>query len=578
MDGGGPARRRLLGARLDKKPERPPQIAYALGETLPPGQAAALAAQQIAIQSIYLILPGVVGAQFGLVPIDLVNFLQLSVAAIAMAALLQALVRGPVGSGYPVPSIPSPVFVAVYLLAAPGTNLVVMGTMAVVAGLLGMLLALLLRRLQAVVPTEVAGVVVFLIGVSLLPRAFAAIAGDAEEPLGRGPLALATLAIMIAIALSGGRAARYAVLVGATLGSVAAFALGIGVQADTRILDSAPWFALPRIDPPAIGAFDAGLLPAFGIALLASLASWTGDLVAFQRAADGGWRRPDTPPIRRGMLAQSLALILAGGIGGAPPSTSSACVGLAIATRTLARRVAVFGAVALLLLACCPKLLALVVLLPDPVEAAMLGYVCCFMLASGCGLMTSRMLDLRRTFTVGIGIALGIGALLGLPAFSHGALQMLGSPVTAGAAAAILLNLLTMVFVTQRGSFQLRLGPAMPRDVDDEVEALGGAWGARRETMDRVRHALLEIAETLAGRKVAVLRVAARYADDQVHLVLSWKGAPLPRPSPRPAVTDLEGPRAEQEAFALWLATRQADSLDQRQADGIAEIRLVFTD
>jgi xanthine/uracil permease len=114
--------------------ERPPQVAYALGETLPSGQAAALAAQQIAIQSIYLILPGVVGAQFGLVPIDLVNFLQLSVAAIAMAALLQVVVRGPVGSGYPVPAIPSPVFVAVYLLAAPGANLVVMGTMAVVAG------------------------------------------------------------------------------------------------------------------------------------------------------------------------------------------------------------------------------------------------------------------------------------------------------------------------------------------------------------------------------------------------------------------------------------------------------------
>jgi xanthine permease XanP len=566
------------GQRPDKKLERPPQVIHALGEVPPFGQAAALAAQQIAIQSIYLILPGVVGAQFGLVPIDLVNFLQLSVAAIAIAALVQVLVRGPVGSGYPVPSIPSPVFVAVYLLAAPGANLVVMGTMTAVAGLLGILLSLLLRRLQAIVPTEVAGVVVFLIGISLLPRAFAAIAGDSEDAQGRGPLALATLGLMIAVALIGGRFSRYAVLVGAAAGCVAAFALGIGVHADTRILASAPWFALPLPEPPAASAFDASLLPAFGIALLASFASWTGDLVAFQRAADGGWRRPDTPPIRRGLLAQSLALVAAGGMGGMAPSTSSACVGLAIATRTLARRVAVVGSVALLVLACCPKLLALFVLLPDPVEAAMLGYVCCFMLASGCGLMTSRMLDLRRTFTVGIGIALGIGALLGLPVFSRGVLQMLGSPVTAGAAAAILLNLVTAPLVARRAVFDLRLGAGTPREVDDRMEALGGAWGARRETMGRAGHALLEVAEVLAARGVGELRVAARHAFDSVQLSIAWQGAGLPQPSAHPDAADLEGPIAAQEAFALWLATRQAETVEQRAGQGGCELRLSFPD
>jgi NCS2 family nucleobase:cation symporter-2 len=260
------------------------------------------------------------------------------------------------------------------------------------------------------------------------------------------------------------------------------------------------------------------------------------------------------------------------------PATSSACVGLAIATRTLSRRVAVLGSLALIALACCPKALALVVLLPAPVEAAMLGYVCCFMLAAGCQLMTSRMLDARRTFTVGLGLALGIGVLLGLPIFAHGLGRALGSPVTAGAAVAILLNLLTAPLVAQRAGFELRLGPRLPRDIDDEVEALGGAWGARRETMDRVRHALLEIAEVLAGRGVARLRAVALYADDHVHLTLSWRGDVLPRPSPRPAVADLEGPLAAQEAFALWLATRQADSLNQRAADGVAELRLVFAD
>jgi hypothetical protein len=54
-------------------------------------------------------------------------------------------------------------------------------------------------------------VVVFLIGVSLLPRAFAAVGRTMRRTTsGAGRLRSATLAVMIAVALSGGRAARYA--------------------------------------------------------------------------------------------------------------------------------------------------------------------------------------------------------------------------------------------------------------------------------------------------------------------------------------------------------------------------------
>lgn len=578
--------RRLLARRLaprrDRAMRRPPELAHGLGEVPPAGQAAALAAQQIATQSIYLILPGLVAAEFGLVTLEIVNFLALSVAAIGIAALLQVTLSGPVGSGYPVPSIPSPVFAAVYLLAAPGASLEAVAALTVLAGLLGALLSLTLRRLAAILPAEVAGVVIFLIGVSLLPRAFAAggevaVPGDAAGVGAGGLLALATLALMIGVALTGGRFARFAVLAGAAAGTLGAMLLGIGMPADTSLLAEAPWFALPRPALPAPSAIQVELLPAFGVALLASLASWVGDLVAFQRAADAGWRRPDAPPLRRGLLAQSLALVLAGGIGGMAPSTSSACVGLAIATGTLARRIAVLGAGALLLLACCPKALALVVLLPEPVEAAMLGYVCCFMLASGCALMTSRMLDARRTFTVGIGIATGLGVLLDQALFG-GPLRVLASPVVAGAAAAILLNLLTVRLVARRAGFALEPGPLMTREIDARMEALGGAWGARRETVARAGHALLEVAEVLALRGAACIEVTARHADDRLLLDITWLGQTLPRPSPRPDVLDLEGPNDAQEAFALWLATREAETVEQRSVDDRCELRLAFSD
>ncbi len=564
--------RRFLAARTDRPTQHPPQIEHGVEGRPGAAQAAALAAQQIGIQSIYLILPGLVGAQFGLLPLDVLNFVGLSVAAIAIAGLLQALPRGPIGSGYPIASIPTPVFVAVYLSATPGASLPVVGAAALLTGLLGLVLAGTLRRLQKVVPTEVAGVVVLLIGVSLLPRAFAAMGNTTEQAV----LASVTLAIMMGVALKGGALARFAVLVGAVAGTVVALAYGLGLS-DGAMLQAAPWFAVPIPALPGFGGFDAALLPPFIVALLACFASWTGDLVAFQRAADGGWRRPDTPPIRRGLLAHSAALALAGLMGAMPPGSSSACVGLSISTRVLARRVAIWGSVALLALACCPKLLAVALAVPDPVKAAMLFYVCCFMIAAGCQLIGSRMLDPRRTFTVGLGIAIGLATLIDVPTMRQLLPPMLLAPVTAGALAAILLNLLTAPLVAQRGAFTIR--PGDNQALLDRVEALGGGWGARREAMDHIGHALLEVTEVLAERGVGEVRIQAHYATDRILVTAAWQGASLPRPAARPSVDDLEGPATAQEAFALWLATRQAETVDQRALpDGGQELRLTFTD
>ncbi len=559
--------------------QRPADIAYGLDDAPPAAETAALAAQTIAIQSIYLILPGLVGSAFGLLPIDIVNFLCLSVAVVAITGLLQALPRGPIGSGYAVASIPSPVFVAVYLLAATEANLLVASALAVAAGLVGLVLSLLLTRLQAILPTEVAGVVVFLIGVSLLPRAFAAaapadIAHESQQL--HVLVTLAALVVMMAVALTRGRLARYGVLIGAGAGTVLALALGMGTTGAADLLADAPWLALPVPDPPNLDAFDIQLLPAFLVALLATLASWAGDLVAFQRASDRNWRRPDGLPIRRGFLAQSLGVVVAGLSGGMVPSSSSACVGLAIATRTLSRRVVIWASVGLLALACCPKLLSLIVLLPDAVKAAMLGYVCCFMMAAGCQLITSRMLDARRTFVVGLGLTTGLGVLIAPDLFTREMPRALQSVVTGGALVAVALNLMTSFLVHRRASLTVRAGPAMTQEIVDEVEAMGGAWGARRQSMEHVGHALLEVAEVLAERGVPMFQVAARYDEDQVALSVTWAGEPLPHPTPRPDVTDLDGPLAAQEAFALWLATRHALSVDQRVAGGQCELRMSF--
>lgn len=572
--------RRILDRSEDRPVRRPPDIAFALEERPPARQTLALALQQVAIQSIYFLLPGIVGQAFGLSGLDAANFLCLSVAVLGVSALLQALPRGPVGSGYALPAIPSPVFVAAYLLVAESASPGTAAALTAASGLAGLVLAALLRRLHGIMPTEVAGVVVFLIGTSLLPRALSALS---QESPAAGPgvvrlLALATLALMILLALSRSRLARFAVLIGGAAGWAAALALGAAPADEAGLLKQAPWFALPRPQPPSLASFDLALAPAFTLALLASFASWSGDMLAFQKAADGAWQRPDPAPIRRGLMAHCLALLAAGLTGAMAPASSSACVGLAIATRTLSRAVVVAGGVLLLLLGCCPRLVAVFVLVPHPVEAAMLGYVSCFMMASGCQLITARMLDARRTFTAGLGLAAGLGVLIAPEPLLRDLPRALASPVTAGTLVAVALNLLTLPLVRRRAAFEIATAGRMQQEVVDRCEALGGAWGARRETMDRVKHCILEIGEILAGRGILRFAVEAQLEEERIAVLLTYRGDPLPEPAARPDLDALLGPLEAQEAFAMWLATRGAASHQQRSAIKGTELRLEFHD
>lgn len=573
------ARLAALGRAKDRPTQRPAGLAYSIDEAPPQGQQLALALQQVAVQSSYFLLPVLVATAFGLNPIDATMFVCLTIAVAGITTLLQTLTRGPIGSGYGLPSIPAPVFMTVFLMVASlEGNIAVASSLAFAAGCIGLVMSYALPRLQTLVPTEIAGVVVLLIGLGLLPRVLTTL-GEGPDMAVSHAVAAGTLMIMIAVSLLRSRFARFGVLLGAIPGVAAAIALGLTPPEPGELLRAVPWFALPVPQTPPAGAFDAMLLPAFVLALLGSFASWTGELVTLQKAADTNWRRPDEAPIRRGFAAQSLGVALAGALGGMPPSTSSASVGLAIATRTLSRSVAVSGGCLMLLLACSPKIVALVVLLPNPVKAAMLCYVCCFMVAAGCRLITARMLDERRTFTVGLGVAVGVGALIAPDFYARVLPGALGSAVPAGASLAVLLNLLTLPMVTRRASFVVETGSDMSRDIAARCDALGGSWGARRETIAVIQNALIEVGEILADRGETCFNVSIYYGDARIVVTLIHVGDPLPPPAARPALDDLDGPVEAREAFAVWLATRGADALELRNGSGgCRELLLEFAD
>jgi len=561
----------------DRKPQRPPEAVFGLEDRVPFAAAAGLAFQHLAVQAIFLVLPTAIAAGFGLGPREATNFLCLSLLAVALFAALQGLRRGPLGAGYQVPAIPSPIFVGVYLLCA-GAGLTPdrTGALLLIAGGVALAASLLIRRPQALVPAELAGLVVVLLGVSLVPvmldelRLRGPAAG--AERLAEVAVTVAAFLVMVGIALSRTRLSPYGVLVGAGFGwGVVALLPGdFGLGA---VLAANPWLAWPESVLPRFEGLPVALVLGFALALLPAKAVLLGNLLALQRAADAEWRKPDGGPLRRGLLAHALTLMAAGGFGGMAPSASAACVGLSVASRTLAPAIAMVGAAMMAALAFSPKLVALFVAMPGPVKAAMVLYATCFIIATGCQLITARMLDVRRSLVVGLGLVMGLSVVIAPQLFAEH-LPALASPLTFGALTGFLLHFGTAPFMTRQASFSLPLDARLPRVAEDQALRLGGAWGAKRSTMEKVEHFWIEMGEVLAARGLVAAQVQARHAEGEVGVSVRFAGPPLPAPMAHPHVSALEGAAGEQEAFILWLATREAARLERRDQ----EWRVVFED
>lgn len=571
----------FLGRGRDRPMERPPGLAFWLDGTPNYPTAIGLALQHLAIQSVYFVLPVAAAGMFSHDPAEMTRFLCLSILASALWQVLQLLTRGPIGSGYPIPGTHTAAFFGAYLLTAhSGGGFGAMGAMVCLTGLVATALTFVVNRLRIVLPNEVAGVVVILIGIALI--------GLATQQMGLQPggtprgvmsvvVVFGAILVMVAVALSKTRAAPFSVLVGAVVGVVLALALGEGTPNATAIVAARPWLALPEPWMPDFTAVSPAPMVAYLLALVAIQATAAGSMVVIQRAADSGWTRPDAPALRRGLLANGLALTVAGLIGGAAPGPATAAVGLSVATGTLARRIAWCGVPLLVVLALCPKFVALFVLMPDPVKAAMLLYVAGFIMAQGCQLATARLLDTRRTMIVAFGLSAGIMVALA-PAPFLAAVPAIASPLSCGAIVAFLANLLTLPLVSLRAEKALALDLYAGRAAREWFGGLAATWGLKAATAQAGAHALTELTELLQARGVANLALTSWRAEDRVELALAWDGEKLPERTDVADPEDLLGSMAALERFAVFMATRGAQRFTQRSSARGCEARLIFED
>ncbi len=565
--------------------KRPPNLTYAVDDEPPLLTNLLLGLQHVFLITISLIVPVVIVRSIGGTPQEAEFMVSMSMLAAGVGTVLHALNRRGIGSGYLCPSLCGPSFLSASLLAANVGGLHLLFGMTSVAGLFEVLLSRWIHRLRVLFPPEVTGLVVAMVGISVIPTALTNFMGrnatDAVTEMPELLVAFVTLGTMVGISVwSRGKLRLYSVLVGMTIGYLASIPLGILTVDHLALFAEAPLAAVPHLD--YFGwSFDVALLLPFMIAITCSTLKTIGDITTCQKINDADWRRTDMMNVGQGILADGLSAVFGGLVGTMGQSTSSSNIGLSIGTGATSRRIAFAIGGILVFLAFLPKLAMVFVVMPEPVMGATLIYSVSFMIIAGFQIIMSRMLDARRTFLVGIPLIMGLSvdALPGLyddvptilsPIFS--------SSLSLAAVLVVILNLIFRIGIAKRQRLVLKPGVDDADSIFNFMERQGAAWGARREVIYRAISATNELFEAVGPTGLAEGDIDVEVSFDELNLdvVARYRGEPPALPSTRPAEEELlrEGPSAT--GLAGFMMTRYANSVRVDTKDGACRVRLHF--
>jgi NCS2 family nucleobase:cation symporter-2 len=369
--------------------------------------------------------------------------------------MLQAVTRRGLGSGFLAPLSPSTPVLAPSVLAAHLGGLPLVAGMTLLAGLATVAFARLLHRIRALMPPEIAGVVVLIVGLAI---AITGVRTLLRTPGGGAPeledllVGLATLAISVGLSVWGRGALRWAcVLIAMILGTALAAALG-----RLHLAPGLNLATLPLVDLPDFGtigfAFDLALLPAFLVAAIASSLKTVGLVTSLQRTNDADWSRPEPHSIAGGVTADGLSTALAGALGAPGVIMSATNAALQAATGVTSRFIALATGGLCIALACFPRLAALLSQVPAPVIAATLLQAGALMMAGGMQLATSRLLDARKSAAVGLAIvaALSVEAVPQVADWVGEGLRPLMTAGALGTLVAITLNAILRIGIGRR--------------------------------------------------------------------------------------------------------------------------------
>src|SRR6516164_6213691 len=526
--------KRRIDDRTSPAVTRPEDLIYGVDELPPWPRVIFLGAQHAVLMSVYLVLIVIVFRSADASHAATLNALSLGMVALAISTVLQAIWRGPVGSGYLAPPVFSAIYIGPAVLAANTRGLPAVFAMTIFAGLVEIALAPLLRRLRTLFPPAISGFIVAIVGIQLGVIGIGDLLGieHIERPTFHYHLVVGflTLAAMCAFSVWGRGVVRLICsMLGIVVGMVGSLALGLVSTVDLASFLGAPIIAIPE---PHYLAYDfrLSLIPAFLMAGTAAMLRTVGVITTCQKINDSHWKRPDLGPIQRGILADGIGCMVGGPLGVMGMNTAPSLVGVSKATGATSRYIAFACAATLVIFAFIPKYAALFLMLPQPVIGASMVFTSSFMIAGGIQIITSRNVDSRTTYVVGVSLLLGLAREI-FPAYFKRATPMVhlftGSMMSIGVISAFLLNLVFRIGAKRSVVLKFEQSDTPAAELERLLRARGRAWSVAPDVIDRAVETTEQVLQHLTDASLVTGTPSAVMTYDDVDLTISirYEGA-----------------------------------------------------
>ena len=457
-----------------KKSFKLSDAAFQMDGKMPLAQAIPLGLQHVLAMFVgnltpLLIITGACGIAGGEVAGLQLSLLQNAMLVAGIVTLVQLFAIGPVGGRVPIIMGTSSGFIGVFnsVAATMGGGVSAYGAImgaSILGGFFETVLGFFLKPLRKFFPSVVTGTVVMSIGLSLISVGINSFGGgNKAEDFGSMENLLLALFVLIVILIfkhcTKGFLSSSSILLGIIAGYIAAIVMGFvlpmtGVTADgveytkawvlnwDKVADAA-WFAIPKI-MPVKPVFDMRAILPVMIMFIVTAVETVGDISGVM---EGGLGREATDKeLSGGVMCDGLGSSFAALFGVLPNTSFSQNVGLVSMTKVVNRFAISMGAIFLILCGFCPKIGAVMSVMPQSVLGGAAVMMFASILISGIQLITKEPIGSREItiISVAIGLGYGLGATSGATAQLPYYIQLIfgGSGIVPCSLAAIFLNII----------------------------------------------------------------------------------------------------------------------------------------
>ena len=364
-------------------------------------------------------VPIIVAGVFGQTPEQKIFLIQMALFVAGVATIIQTVGYKEIGARLPIVQGTSFAFIPI-MLPFKAAGLGAVFTAAFIGGIFQIFIGKVLKPIRHLFPPLVTGIVVLMIGFSLLKVGFMYAGGGGwlmnnkpEIFANANHLTVAASVFIVAIFFNlrgKGMASAGSILIGIVAGFIVAAALGM---VNYGKIASAAWFAFPMPLQYGIDFVPGAIILMLFMSVVTTIET-IGDISA---TTMGGAKREATDKeISGGIMADGVGTAF-GAIFNAMPNTSySQNAGLVAFTGVVSRHVGTIAGIVLVLMGLFPKLGGIIAAMPESVIGGAAIIMFGMIVAAGIKLISRAEMDQRNLLILALSLSFGIGMSL-LPDF-----------------------------------------------------------------------------------------------------------------------------------------------------------------